>query len=71
MTVSSVTDDVAIQYLADQGNTNPSEEQIQNIKPQIAEENRQLLKSQIIRVNRNQVIQIIWKIQLGGNRTAC
>lgn len=66
MTVSSVTDDVAIQYLADQGNTNPSEEQIQNIKPQIAEENRQLLKSQIIRVNRNQVIQIIWKIQLGG-----
>lgn len=28
--------------------------------------NRQLLRNEIIKVNRNQVVQVIWKIQLGG-----
>lgn len=30
------------------------------------EENRQLLKQQIIKVNRNQVVQVVWKIQIGA-----
>lgn len=29
-------------------------------------ENRQLLKRQILKVNRNQVVQVIWKIQIGA-----
>ena len=29
-------------------------------------ENRELLKQQIIKVNRNQVVQVIWKIQIGA-----
>ena len=29
-------------------------------------ENRELLKKQIIKVNKNQVVQVIWKIQLGS-----
>lgn len=29
-------------------------------------ENRKILKQNIIRVNRNQIVQVVWKIQLGG-----
>lgn len=35
-------------------------------KTTIASFNRDLLKRSIIRVNKNQVVQVIWKIQLGG-----
>lgn len=66
MTAESVSDDYAITYLKDQGIDNPTEDQIQSIKPEIAQNNRQLLKQNIIRVGPNQVVQVIWKIQLGG-----
>lgn len=36
------------------------------VTPQQAEENRQILKKNIIRVGINQVVQVIWKVQLGG-----
>lgn len=66
MTAESVSDDYAITYLKDQGIDNPTEDQIQSIKPEIAQNNRQILKQNIIRVGPNQVVQVIWKIQLGG-----
>lgn len=66
MTAESVSDDDAITYLKDQGIDNPTEDQIQDIKPEIAQNNRQILKQNIIRVGPNQVVQVIWKIQLGG-----
>ena len=40
----------------------PNEEQWDMSKP----ENRDILKHNIIKVGKNQVVQIIWKIQLGG-----
>lgn len=61
-----ISNEIAISYLTAQGITNPTTEQINNIKPTIAAANRQLLQSQIIRVGINQVVQVIWKIQLGG-----
>lgn len=66
MTAESVSDDYAITYLKDQGIDNPTEDQIQSIKPEIAQNNKQILKQNIIRVGPNQVVQVIWKIQLGG-----
>ena len=66
MTAESVSDDYAITYLKDQGIDNPTEDQIQSIKPEIAQNNRQILKQNIIRVGPNHVVQVIWKIQLGG-----
>ena len=66
MTAESVSDDYAITYLKDQGIDTPTEDQIQSIKPEIAQNNRQILKQNIIRVGPNQVVQVIWKIQLGG-----
>lgn len=66
MTAESVSDDYAITYLKDQGIDTPTEDQIQSIKPEIAQNNRQILKQNIIRVGSNQVVQVIWKIQLGG-----
>ena len=66
MTAESVSDDYAITYLKDQGIDNPTEDQIQSIKQEIAQNNRQILKQNIIRVGPNQVVQVIWKIQLGG-----
>ena len=66
MTAESVSDDYAITYLKDQGIDTPTEDQIQSIKPEIAQNNRQIVKQNIIRVGPNQVVQVIWKIQLGG-----
>lgn len=66
MTAESVSDDYAITYLKDQGIDTPTEDQIQSIKPEIAQNNKQILKQNIIRVGPNQVVQVIWKIQLGG-----
>lgn len=37
-----------------------------NMNEVVAEYNRKLLKQSILRVNSNQVVQVIWKIQLGG-----
>lgn len=66
MTTADITDDAALEYLKSKGVDNPSPSQIQNIKPEFAAYNREILKKQIIRVNKNQVVQVIWKIQLGG-----
>lgn len=66
MDEQSVTDGVAMMVLAEQGVTNPTAQQIQNIKPTIAADNRNRLQRQILRVGVNQVVQVIWKIQLGG-----
>ena len=66
MDEESVTDDVAILYLHEHGNPNPSEEEISAIKPTIAADNRNRLQKSILRVGPNQVVQVIWKIQIGG-----
>ena len=66
MSAEYVSDDAAIKYLKDQGIDDPSAEQIEQIKPIVAENNRKILKQNIIRVGINQVVQVIWKIQLGG-----
>lgn len=66
MTSEAVTDDIAIEYLKSQGIDNPTSEQIEAIKSEVAETNRSILKQNIIRVGPNQVVQVIWKIQLGG-----
>ena len=39
---------------------------VDELKEIIAQENRNILKQQIIRVGRNQVVQVIWKIQIGS-----
>ena len=66
MISTAVTDEAAIKYLQDHGVENPSPDEIYQIKPTVAEENRKILKQNIIRVGVNQVVQVIWKIQLGG-----
>lgn len=66
MTSEAVTDDIAKEYLQSQGINNPTLEQIEAIKPEVAQNNRNILKQNIIRVGPNQVVQVIWKIQLGG-----
>ena len=66
MTEESIPDALARDYLIKHGVENPSSSQIDQIKPTIALENRQLLKSSILRVGINQVVQVIWKIQLGS-----
>lgn len=66
MSEEDVSDEVAREYLIEHGTPTPTEEQIEQIKLTIAEENRQILKEQIIRVGINQVVQVIWKVQLGG-----
>lgn len=67
MTPDSVTDNACAAYLAKvEGITNPTPNEIAEAKPRCAEYNRNLLDKQIIRVGINQVVQIIWKIQLGG-----
>lgn len=56
------------QYLIDKyREANPdSEESDEDIKKIIAKANRQILKKNIIRVGINQVVQVIWKIQVGS-----
>lgn len=66
MTTEAITDDSAIKYLQNHGVPNPTPDQITNIKPQVAEFNRTILKQNIIKVGINQVVQVIWKIQLSG-----
>lgn len=66
MSADKIPDDLARDYLKKHGNENPSDLDIKNIKPTIALENRNLLKQNILRVGVNQVVQVIWKIQLGS-----
>lgn len=66
MMQEDVPDDYAIEYLKEQGIENPTEAQIAAAKIEIASENRRVLKEEILRVERNQVVQVIWKIQIGN-----
>lgn len=64
---ANLTDDGIRQYLISQGIPNPTAEQIASAdREEIAAYNRNILKKHVIRVGLNQVVQVIWKIQLGS-----
>lgn len=62
MTPDSITDEAIEDYIGKFGQ--PSGDR--DIKEIIAEYNRNLLKQSILRVNKNQVVQVIWKVQIGA-----
>ena len=62
MTPDSITQDAIDDYIEKFGQ--PTEDR--NIEEIVAEHNRNLLKQSILRVNSNQVVQVIWKIQIGA-----
>ena len=66
MNSDSVPTKYAIEYLSEEGITDPTDEQILEAKSEIAANNRDILKQEILRVERNQVVQVIWKIQIGN-----
>lgn len=66
MSAEDVTDTAAIYYLNNKGIVDPTTEQISQIKPEVATNNRNILKQQILRVGINQVVQVVWKIQIGS-----
>ena len=66
MNPATIPDEASIEYLYQKGNKNPTASQIEQGKISLASENQQLLKSQVLRVERNQVVQVIWKMQLGN-----
>ena len=70
MNPAHVPDEAAIEYLGQQGVLDPTQEQIEQAKTDLAEENQHLLKEQVLRVERDQVVQVIWKMQLGNLRSA-
>lgn len=70
MNPGTMPDEVAIEYLYQQGNDDPSSEEIAQAKIDLAQENQELLKAQVLRVERNQVVQAIWKMQLGNVKNA-
>ena len=61
MTPGSVDDDAILDYEEKYGEITSGDK-----KEIVAAYNRDILKRSIIRVNSNQVVQVIWKIQLGG-----
>lgn len=73
MNPETMPDCAAKQYLKEvEGIEDPTDSQISAVKPRLAEESRQLLKEQVLRVERNQVVQVIWKIQIGNlNNSDC
>ena len=60
MTPDSVNDSAIADYESKYGEITGDKQTV------VADYNRDLLKRSIIRVNSNQVVQVIWKIQLGG-----
>lgn len=70
MNPATMPDEIAIEYLYQEGNEDPSPEEIEQAKIDLAQENQELLKAQVLRVERNQVVQAIWKMQLGNVRNA-
>ena len=70
MNPDTIPDEAAVEYLYQQGVENPTSTQILQAKEDLASENQQLLKEQILRVERDQVVQVIWKMQLGNLRNA-
>lgn len=70
MNPDTVPDAAAIEYLGQQGILDPTQEQIEQAKTDLAVHNQHLLKEQVLRVERDQVVQVIWKMQLGNLRSA-
>lgn len=70
MDENTIPDSVAIIYLENQGISDPTPEQISEAKSIMASENQQMLREEILRVERNQVVQVVWKMQLGNLRNA-
>ena len=70
MNPDTMPDEVAIEYLHEQGTDDPTSEEIAQAKIDLANENQQLLKAQVLRVERDQVVQVIWRMQLGNLRNA-
>lgn len=70
MNPESMPDCAAIEYLKSQGIENPTDSQIAEAKSPLATQNRRLLQENILRVERNQVVQVIWKIQIGNLENA-
>lgn len=66
MKASDVPDNAAISYLIEQGIVNPTDAQIASAKRTLSAQNRQILKEQVLRVERDQVVQVIWKIEIGN-----
>lgn len=66
MKAEDVTRESAIIYLYERGIENPTDEQIEIAKRYVAEDNRNILKHQVLRVERDQVVQVIWKIEIGN-----
>lgn len=67
MVAANLTTDAIRQYLISTGISNPTDAQIASAdKDAIAQYNRTTLKRHIIKVGLNQVVQVIWKIQLGS-----
>ena len=60
MNPDSITDAAIQDYESKHGEITGEKQKV------VADYNRDLLKRSIIRVNSNQVVQVIWKIQLGG-----
>lgn len=66
MKAEFVPEEVAIGYCKDHGIPDPTDAQIAAAKISAAAENRHILKEQVLRVERDQVVQVIWKIQIGN-----
>lgn len=70
MVAANLTDDCIRNYLIYNGNQNPTQADIDSARANdsetIAQYNRDILKRSIIRVGLNQVVQVIWKVQLGS-----
>ena len=66
MSPSSVSEDDARAWLEEHDVYNPTPEQIEQAQRDYAEYNRHELQTNVLRVGINQVVQVIWKLQLGA-----
>lgn len=67
MSPEDVSDDDARTYLRlVEGEVDPSASQISECKPAVAAYNLNKLQQSILKVKKNQVVQVVWKLQLGG-----
>lgn len=61
-----VPDEWAVDRLHDRGIDNPTPAQIAAEKVVIARENRDIVRQNVLCVEKDQVVQVIWKIQIGN-----
>ena len=66
MKAEDVPEVVAVDYCHEHGIENPTPAQIEEAQESVALENRHILKEQVLRVERDQVVQVIWKIEIGN-----